>query len=118
MGAAIRIINRFPLMAAINLPIIHHTKMFPCAVGMKMNLGKYLRIGERGYNLERSINCRFGISAENDKLPKRLTHEPQDASKSNTVVPLEQMKKTYYKARGWDENGIPTEKTLKRLGIK
>ncbi|MBQ5614996.1 MAG: hypothetical protein IIU81_01555, partial [Peptococcaceae bacterium] len=26
--------------------------------------------------------------------------------------------KTYYKARGWDKNGIPTEKTLRRLKIK
>jgi len=28
------------------------------------------------------------------------------------------MKKTYYAARGWDANGIPTEKTLRRLKIK
>lgn len=26
--------------------------------------------------------------------------------------------KNYYQARGWDSNGIPTEKTLRRLKIK
>jgi len=118
LGWGIRIMNRFPRMLAVNLPIIHHTAMLKYAVGMKMDLGRYLEIGERGYNLERLINTRFGISAENDKLPKRLTDVPQDPKNPSTKVPLEVMKRTYYKARGWDENGIPTEKTLRRLKIK
>ena len=28
------------------------------------------------------------------------------------------MKKTYYQARGWDENGIPKEIILRKLKIK
>ena len=68
--------------------------------------------------MERLINTRFGITEANDKLPKRLTDVPQDPSKPNTKVPLEVMKKTYYAARGWDKNGIPTEATLRRLKIK
>jgi len=83
-----------------------------------MNFGKYLRCGERGYNLERWVNTRFGVSAESDTLPKRLTHVRQDPNDPTSVVPLEQMKKTYYRARGWDENGIPTERTLRKLKIK
>jgi len=118
LGWAMRIINRYPLLLAFHLPMVHHTRMFNYALGMKMNFGKFLRLGERGYNLERSINCRFGISAENDKLPRRLTHEPQDKGDKRTVVPLEEMKKVYYKARGWDKKGIPTEKTLRRLKIR
>lgn len=118
LGWAIRIINRFPRIAAFHLPILHHTKIISYATGMKMDLGRYLEIGERGYTLERYINCKFGISAKDDKLPARLTDVPQDPKNPTTKVPLETMKKTYYKARGWDENGIPTEKTLKRLKIK
>ena len=98
--------------------MFHHTKMFPAAIGMKMDFGRYMEIGERGYNLERMINNRFGITAENDKLPKRLTDVPQDPKRPDTKVPLETMKKTYYQARGWDANGVPTEKTLRRLKIK
>ena len=30
---------------------------------------------------------------------------------------LERMKDEYYELRGWDERGIPTEKTLTRLGL-
>jgi aldehyde:ferredoxin oxidoreductase len=118
IGWALRLINKFPRMCALHLPMFHHTKMFPYAVGMKMDFGRYMEIGERGYNLERMINNRFGITAANDKLPKRLTDVPQDPKHPETKVPLETMKKTYYKARGWDKNGIPTEKTLRRLKIK
>ena len=118
IGGAVRLINKCPRVAALHLPVFHHTKMIKLATGMYMDFGKYIRIGERGYNLERCINCKFGISAANDKLPKRLTDVPQDPKDPRTKVPLETMKKTYYAARGWDKNGIPTEATLRRLKIK
>ena len=118
LGWALRIINRFPRIATFHLPILHHTRIIPYATGMKMDLGRYIEIGARGYTLERYVNCKFGISAKNDKLPKRLTDVPQDPNNPATKIPLETMKKTYYKARGWNEDGIPTEKTLKRLKIK
>ena len=117
VGWAVRLINKCPRVAMLHLPVFHHTKMFPYAVGMKMDFGKYISIGERGYNLERYINCKFGISEANDKLPKRLTDVPQDPNNPKTRVPLEQMKKTYYQARGWDCCGIPTNATLRRLKI-
>ena len=118
VGGAVRLINKFPRVAALHLPVFHHTKMIQLATGMYMDFGKYIAIGERGYNPERYVNCKFGISAANDKLPKRLTHVPQDPANPKTKVPLETMKKTYYAARGWDKNGIPTEATLRRLKIK
>ncbi len=118
VGWAVRIMNKYPRMLALHLPVFHHTKMIQLSLGMKMNLGRYLEIGERGYNMERLVNTRFGISAENDKLPKRLTDVPQDPKNPKTKVPLDKMKKTYYAARGWDANGIPTEKTLRRLKIR
>lgn len=112
-----RFINKFPTLLALHLPVFHHTKAMKYAVGMKMNFGKYIRCGERGYNLERCINARFGISAKDDALPKRLTDVPQDENNPRTRVPLEKMKKRYYKARGWDKNGIPTKRTLRKLKI-
>ena len=84
---------------------------------MKMPFGQYIRCGERGYNLERYLNTRFGVSAKDDALPKRLTDTLQDPNDPTSKVPLEKMKKTYYKARGWNRRGIPTEKTLKKLQI-
>ena len=118
IGPAVRLINKCPRIAALHLPVFHHTKMIKLATGMYMDFGKYIQIGERGYTMERYINCKFGISEANDKLPKRLTDVPQDPKDPKTKVPLESMKKTYYAARGWDRNGIPTEATLRRLKIK
>ena len=118
VGGAVRLINKCPRIAALHLPVFHHTRMIKLATGMHMDFGKYIRIGERGYTMERYINCKFGISEANDKLPKRLTDVPQDPQNPKTRIPLETMKKTYYAARGWDKNGIPTEATLRRLKIK
>ena len=118
VGGVVRLINKCPRVAALHLPVFHHTKMIKLAMGMPMDFGKYIQIGERGYTMERLINTRFGITAANDTLPKRLTDVPQDPKDPKTKVPLETMKKTYYAARGWDRNGIPTEATLRRLKIK
>lgn len=117
LGWAIRLMNKFPRVLAFHLPVFHHTKMMQKAVGMPMTFGKYLQTGERGFNLERAVNVRFGVSAAKDSLPKRLTDVPQDPNDPRTRVPLEQMKKIYYQARGWDKSGIPTCRTLKKLKL-
>ena len=117
IGWVLRLLNRYPLALYLHLPVFQHTKMMKYAVGMPMTFGKYIRCGERGYNLERCVSRKFGVSAKDDALPKRLTHVPQDPKNPKTVVPLETMKKTYYKARGWDQNGLPTERTLRKLKI-
>lgn len=117
LGWAIRLMNKFPQALAFHLPVFHHTKMMQKAVGMPMTFGKYLQTGERGFNLERAVNVRFGVSAAKDSLPKRLTDVPQNPNDPRTRVPLEQMKKIYYQARGWDKSGIPTCRTLKKLKI-
>ena len=117
IGWAVRGINKCPTVLAIHLPVFHHTKIFPYALNMPMTFGKYIRCGERGYTLERYVNSRFGITAKDDTLPAKLTDVPQDKNNPKTVVPLDKMKKTYYAARGWDKNGVPTEKTLRKLNI-
>ena len=117
IGFALRAINKFPLALHLHLPVFPQTKAFPAAIGMPMTFGKYIRCGERGYTLDRAVSARFGASAKVDTLPRRLTDDPQDPGDPKTKVPLEKMKKVYYKARGWDKNGVPTKRTLKKLQI-
>lgn len=117
IGWALRFMNKCPRALALHLPVFQQTKAMIYAVGMKMNFGKYIRCGERGYTLDRWVSTRFGIRAKDDSLPKRLTDVAQDPKDPWTKVPLEKMKKTYYRARGWDQDGVPTERTLKKLGI-
>lgn len=117
IGWALRLINKYPTLLALHLPVFHHTKIFLHAVNLPMNFGRYIRCGERGYNLERYINSRFGITEKDDTLPARLTEVPQNRDNPRTVVPLDIMKKKYYNARGWDKKGVPSTKTLKKLKI-
>ena len=117
IGWALRFMNKCPRALALHLPVFQQTKAMIYAVGMKMNFGKYIRCGERGYTLDRWVSTRFGIRAKDDSLPKRLTDVAQDPKDPRTKVPLEKMKKTYYRARGWSQDGVPTERTLKKLGI-
>ena len=78
-----------------------------------------LEIGDRIYNLEKQFNLISGIKPEEDTLPKRLLEDgiPEGPSKG-WVNKLDQMLPDYYKARGWDERGIPTAEKLESLGLK
>jgi aldehyde:ferredoxin oxidoreductase len=84
---------------------------------MNIKFGDLKEIGDRGYNLERLFNIKMGLTQKDDSLPKRLTDELMDSEDMRTKVPLDLMKKKYYKVRGWDEMGIPTKKKLKKIGI-
>ncbi len=118
LGGVLYLAGKFPTLLAVNLPsIFPHSVSLKAATGMKLNFGKMLRIGERGYNLERLLNKKLGVDASCDTLPKRLTDELQDENNKKSKVPLEKMKKRYYRARGW-KNGLPTDRLIKRLGIK
>lgn len=97
----------------VHLPNIPHTKALKLLTGSAMDLGRFKVIGERGYNLERQFNLKRGLEKKHDMLPKRLTDSSQKA-----YVPLDLLKEKYYKRRGWDSEGVPTEKTLRKLGLK
>jgi aldehyde:ferredoxin oxidoreductase len=76
--------------------------------------------GERVMCQERLFNVREGLSRKDDVLPYRLLKEPKpDGPTKGVVVPLEQLKDSFYKAMGYDPaTGNPTEAVLKRLGVE
>jgi aldehyde:ferredoxin oxidoreductase len=103
----------------INLKsILPHPYSVKLVTGNSMNIGKFIKVGERSYNLERVINIRQGLKGTDDTLPKRLTQELQRSDDPESKVKLDKMLKTYYKIRGWSEEGIPTKKRLRKLGIE
>ena len=117
LGAVLRVINKYPQIAHMHLPMLPHTKAFELTTGMSMKMGDYMRRGERGYTLDRYLSTKRGLTAKDDTLPKRLTDEPQDPNDPTTKVPLDRLKREYYRARGWTQDGIPTERTLKKLKL-
>ncbi|MCD6456748.1 MAG: hypothetical protein J7K81_08205, partial [Methanophagales archaeon] len=72
--------------------------------------------GERIWNVERLYNVREGFGKADDILPDRFFEEKVNGR----VIDREEFLKTldeYYRMRGWDENGVPAEGKLERLGI-
>ena len=112
------LLNITPALAFNSLLLLPHAEALRRATGLRMFTGSFLDLGERSYNLERLYNLREGLTAKDDTLPKRLTRDLQDPSNPGTRVPLEKMLPIYYKTRGWDAEGRPTKRKLRRLGIE
>ena len=75
-------------------------------------------LGERIWNMERLFNNAAGFTAKDDDLPPRLKTEPAKTGPAKGLVNgIDKMRPEYYKARGWDEGGVPTKETLARLGL-
>ena len=88
------------------------------ASGQNYSIESLLQVGERGWNLKRSINNRLGLSRKNDTLPKAMLKPYSDGGSAGYVIPFTEMMDAYYKARGWDTNtGYPRNDKLKSLGL-
>lgn len=94
-----------------------YTALWSAVTGTEISDAEFLKAGDRIHVLERYMNTREGISRKDDTLPPRLLKEGRKSDPNKRTVPLEKMLDKYYKFRGYDSNGIPTERTLKRLGI-
>lgn len=94
------------------------TAMLNSATGAAYGVEDFVRVGERIYNLERLFNQRAGFSKKDDTLPKRMLTEPMPAGPvAGKTVPLDEMRKEYYRIRGWDARGRPTKRKLAALGL-
>ena len=96
-------------------PII---EAFNLVTGWDWSKEEFLTAGERIFTLKRLYNNRLGVSRKDDTLPPRILHHPRGGSCGDFLPPLNRMLKDYYRMRGWDEMGIPTHETVRRLGIE
>ena len=117
-GATTNLLNTLPAgLLAIHLPGFPYTKALSAVTGMKIRVGEARDIGERGFNLERLFNIRRGLTGKDDRLPRRLTDDLQIPGNPKSRVPLDIMKRQYYKIRKWDSTGIPTNRKKRQLGL-
>ncbi len=75
--------------------------------------------GERINALERVLNVREGLRAEDDTVPARLvTESVPDGPLAGQVVDFELMRSELYAASGLDPvTSMPSQQTLERLGL-
>ncbi len=112
------LMQNIPDVALALMDISLYTKFWSATTGIDITNGEFLKAGERIHVLERYMNTREGISRKDDTLPARLLTEGRKSDAQNKTVPLDKMLDKYYKIRGFNSNGIPTEETLARLGIE
>ena len=87
-----------------------------CDGGWSME--KLALVGERIWNMERLFNNAAGFTAKDDDLPPRLkTEAAKTGPAKGKVNGIDIMRPEYYKARGWNDKGVPSKETLKRLGL-
>jgi len=89
--------------------------------GWNMTDEEYWTTSKRIMTLERCFQVREGVRAKDDTLPWRLKNEKlPEGPKKDAVFPEEEVKKMQkdvFDYFGWDDNGIPTDDTLKNLGL-
>lgn len=78
------------------------------------------RCGERITNLQKLLNIRYGWKKDDDfRYPKRFMETVHEGPTADKVpVGLENAILDYYRERGWDEEGKPTEAKLRDLGLE
>jgi aldehyde:ferredoxin oxidoreductase len=94
-----------PLIRALN-----------AVTGWNFDRDKFFRTGERIFNLKRLFNVRLGITRKDDVVPVRMLNQRRGGG-TNELPPLNVLLDEYYKLRGWNEFGIPTEERLKQLNL-
>lgn len=96
-------------------------RLFAAATGVPRTEEELLLIGERIWNLGRLFNVREGFRRKDDIPPSALFDRPLPegpaAGKNFTRQEYEEALSEYYRLRGWDEDGVPTEERLVALGL-
>jgi aldehyde:ferredoxin oxidoreductase len=98
------------------------SRLIKLAAGFEMPPGQLRTIAERITTLERLLLVGDGISRKDDTLPGRYFEEPVPEGPAKGCVVdrsgFDGMLDEYYSLHGWAKDGIPTKRTLSRLGIQ
>ncbi len=119
MGGGVRaLLWMLPVLRFNSLYLFPHAEVLRLVTGLPFYTGSFVNLGDRGYNMERLYNFREGLTGKDDSLPDRLTKTPQDPNNPRTIVNLDKMLPVYYRIRGWNTDGSPSKRTLRKLGIR
>jgi aldehyde:ferredoxin oxidoreductase len=94
---------------------------YAALTGLEADPEWWAETGDRIYNVESAFNCREGIRKADDlHIPKKFrTPMESGPNEGKALTPeiVDTLMTDYYRARGWDEDGIPTRARLESLGL-
>ena len=90
--------------------IHNYPKFISSGSGIDMDEDKLTKATKRYRTLVRAINIRRGMRRKDEK-------PPEDHWKKRFPELEKELLDTYYKFKGWNEEGIPTQASLRELGL-
>jgi aldehyde:ferredoxin oxidoreductase len=87
--------------------------------GSRYDMEEALQTGRRIVNLLRMFNKREGMTKEHDSFSSRLSMPPVDGpGMGKSLAPtFERVRSAYYRASGWDQDGMPARALLEELDL-
>ncbi len=116
-GLCVFVAIRYTLDTANGYIPTRVTEMINHATNSQFTPESLLQAAERVYTLERLFLTKAGISRADDDLASRMRESMPTGPIQGETFELERLLDDYYRARGWDRNGIPTPERLELLGI-
>ena len=101
-------LSSFPLKPPYH--IHNYPALISSATGIDMNEAGLTQVYKRNRTLLRAFNVRRGLRRADEK-------PPEDHWKKRFPELEAKLLDAYYKFKGWDQQGIPTKKTLEELGL-
>jgi aldehyde:ferredoxin oxidoreductase len=96
----------------------NYAALLTALTGVTYSTEEYVKAGERIWNLERLFNLQAGFTSKDDQLPSRFTTSPISSGPAKGQIShVPEMLTAYYKLRGWDEDGVPTQERLRELQL-
>jgi aldehyde:ferredoxin oxidoreductase len=90
------------------------------SAGWDLTLEDLVAASDRHRVMARLLNLRSGMTKADDVLPQRMFEPLESGSRAGRKLDREEFlaaRQVAYEQSGWDEDGVPTEATLDRLGM-
>jgi aldehyde:ferredoxin oxidoreductase len=88
------------------------------ATGMRMDESRAIKISKRIRSLMRAYNVMAGATRDDDTVPEHFFTKVPSPPKVNLNKEIfNKFLDTYYEDLGWNNNGVPTQKTLDELNL-
>jgi len=91
---------------------------FNAVTGYDYSVDDFLAAGQRAWVLKRALNNLMGVTARDDRLPKKVLTPLLEGAAAGSTPDEERMRKAYYKLRGLDRRGFPTRRLLMASGLE
>ncbi len=91
--------------------------MMRASTGFDYDLDELMACGERIWMLKRGLNNLMGVTAADDRLPKRMLTPFKEGGAAGSLPDMDRMLKEYYPLRGLDAYGRPSKEKLQSLGL-